>query len=242
MSEFKKVSFYDKKAVHSSWNSFFDSNLDLIDSIFDTVSSSGDEYTPECSKVLRFAGCDLENVKVVILGQDPYPQPGAATGRSFEVASMKSWTEPIRQTSLRNILRAIYAVYNAPSTYTQIRDKIKSGDFSILPPNELFDDLEAQGVLFLNTYLTCRCGAPLSHKALWQPVADALIRYISDHRSGICWFLWGNDAKRYASLITSGRIYASRHPMMCGSYKDDFLKNPCFRETADIIDWRGRKV
>ena len=233
------MSFYDRKAVHSSWDGFFDNNIEQIDSIYEKILSSGDEYTPEKSRVLRFAGTDLQNVKVVILGQDPYPQPGAATGRSFEVSGMKSWTEPIRQTSFRNILRAIYAVYEGEAAYTEIRDRIKRGEFRILPPDRLFDSLEAQGVLFLNTYLTCRCGAPLSHRALWKPVADELIKYISEQNRSAVWFLWGNDARSYAPLIGERKIYASRHPMMCGNYEDDFLRNPGFRETSDVIDWRG---
>lgn len=233
------MSFYDKKNVHSSWDGFFKDNICAIDGIYEKISSSGNDYTPMKENVLRFARTDLNNVKVVILGQDPYPQPGIATGRSFEVSTMRSWTEPIKQTSFRNILRAIYAVYEGEATYTQIRDRIKSGEFEILPPDKLFDSLESQGVLFLNTYLTCRCGAPLSHKSLWKPVADELIKYICAQKSDICWFLWGSDARSYASLIKSGRIYASRHPMMCGNYEDDFLKNPCFRETKGMINWRG---
>jgi hypothetical protein len=135
------------------------------------ASVASQSYNPTPDRVLRFARTDLWTVQVVVLGQDPYPQPGAATGRSFEVSGLKDWTTPFRQTSLRNILRAVYACYNggdAPS-WTRVRDKIADGDFPILPPDRLFDSLESQGVLFLNAYLTCRAGAPGTSTATSTP-------------------------------------------------------------------------
>ena len=70
----------------------------------------------------------------------------------------------------------------------------------------------------------------------WQPLMDDMIRYIEEESHPI-WFLWGKEAQKYNFVQ---RSYQSRHPMLCSAnWEDDFLKNPCFRETADRIDWLG---
>lgn len=183
------------------------------------------------------------DVRVVILGQDPYPQPGAATGRSFEVGTLSSWTQPFRQSSLRNILRAVYAAYEGELlAWSAVREKIARGEFRILPPDRLWDDLEAQGVLFLNAYLTVAPGKPGAHRALWEPFSHRLVRFIDENAPSCAWFLWGSDARAFSPEIKNGTRYESRHPMLTGPWDDDFLKNPCFRETASCIDWRGREI
>ena len=224
--------------IHPSWKKLIENNEDFLEKLFRKISA--EEYNPPKNRVLRFASTDLGKIRAVILGQDPYPQPGAATGRSFEVAGLESWTEPFAQSSLRNIVRAIYAAKTGEVLkWTEVRKKIADGEFSILPPDKLWDALEAQGVLFVNAYLTCRAHEPLSHKALWEPFSREMVKFI-DENAAPCWFLWGAGARSYEPLIKKGKIYASRHPMMTTSAEDDFLKNPCFRETADFIDWTGR--
>ena len=226
---------------HPSWQPFFAAHRSEIDNILSAVRTDG--HTPEESRIFRFAETDLSSIRVVILGQDPYPQPGAATGRSFEVAGLTSWLTPFRQASLRNFVRAIYQAETGRSlTWREVQQQIACGSFSILPPDALWDSLEAQGVLFLNTYLTCRPGAPLSHKKLWEPFARALIAWMDEVRGeSLSWFLWGSDARRYGALCPRGIHYESRHPMMCGPWEDDFLRNPCFLKTAEFIRWTGKK-
>jgi len=231
---------FDIADLHPSWTEFFQNERDTLGQIAEKVAESG--FLPESERVLRCMSVDLTQVRVVILGQDPYPQPGAATGRSFEVAGLTSWTTPFRQTSLRNLVRAIHAAYTGELLpWTQVRARIERGEFPILPPDRLWDALEAQGVLFLNTYLTVAPGHPGSHRALWQDFSRAMVRYIDGAVPDASWFLWGSDARGFAADIAHGRRYESRHPMLCGNYDDDFLKNPCFRDTMDIIDWRGRQ-
>ena len=223
--------------IHPSFAPFLGTNASLLESIARQVEKA--PFFPAAENVLRFARLDLSQLRVVILGQDPYPQPGAATGRSFEVGTLDSWLGPIRQSSLRSILRAIYASqYGSAPPFSQLRGLIERGQFQILPPGRLWDALEKQGVMFLNAYLTVEPGKPLSHRNLWRPFSEALIKYIDEHVSA-AWFLWGGDARSFAPLIKSGRRYESRHPMMCGPWEDDFLKNPCFSETKDIISWTG---
>lgn len=226
---------------HPSWAPFFKAyqkELELIDSQID-----GDDYNPAPENVLRFAKFPVQDIKVVILGQDTYPQKGVATGRSFEVGGLKTWTEWYRQVSLKHIVQNIYGCYTGKSpycNYSNIQKQIRNGDFKILPPDKIFDSWNEQGVLCLNAALTCRVGEPGSHSDYWREFTEGLIRFISINNENIKWFLWGAEAKKFTYLIENGKIYASRHPMMCSeTYKDDFLKNPCFKDTMKEINWLG---
>ncbi len=234
--------------IHSLWQPFFSENKDEICRIFASVTDKNCvvKLCPSPDRIFRFASFDASKLQIVVLGQDPYPQPNVATGRSFEVGGLTDWTTPFRQTSLRNILRAIYKAKTGEDIiWTKLRSKIKDGSFEILPPDSLFDSLEKQGVLFLNTYLTCTAYSPLSHASLWHSLSKRLIEYIDTrlpNRKETAWFLWGNHARSYSPLISNGIRYESRHPMMCGNYPDDFLKNPCFQLTADRVDWTGCRI
>lgn len=232
----------DFSHIHSSWKPFFTEKREILESILETVQK--EPHNPADALLFRFAQTDLSRVRVVVLGQDPYPQPGAATGRSFEVAGLTSWQGAIRQTSLRNLVRAIYQAYAGELLpWRDVQARIADGRFPLLPPDRLWDALEAQGALFLNAYFSCRPGEPLSHKRLWEPFTRALIAYLDAQRGrDAAWFLWGTDARRLGADVVLGRHYESRHPMMADSRPGGFFQNPCFSETWDEIDWTGMKT
>lgn len=230
------------KTFHSSWNDFMNeqmiSNLHIVDTMLP------DNINPSHEHVMRFLNMDVSKIKVVILGQDPYYQPGFATGRCFEVGGLKSWNQPFRQVSLKNIVRLLYKTYNNINSYDDIPSyeniarKISLGEFKISPPSELFESWEKQGVLLLNTYLTCEQWKPNSHREIWGNFASLVIDYICQHNKNISWFVWGNEAKCFLKFITDGISYVSRHPMMCNkSYPNDFLKSVCFEKTMNTINW-----
>ncbi len=228
---------------HDSWEEFLNKNNKLILEIEDKI---GDNINPEAENVLRFLNQDLYKIKIIILGQDPYPEKGRATGRAFEVGDLQSWNEKFRQVSLKNIVRSIHKVHNGYTEYSdikkfsQIQKEIKKGEFKILSPNKLFKSWENQGVLLLNTYLSVEVGKPGSHKKIWEKFNENLLNYISQKNKDIKYFLWGKHAESRKDFIKSGKLYISRHPMMCSSkYEDDFMKNPCFKETKDLINWLG---
>lgn len=231
-------------AVHPSWEEF------LTDArrsqIVDIAAQVGEPHNPAPERVLRFLQTDLDRLQVVLLGQDPYPQPGVATGRAFEVGGLHSWQAPFPQTSLRNLLRLLYrtdrgiADYADIPRFTAIRSMIAKGEWHILPPDRLFAHWEQQGVLLLNTCLTVD-DQPLQHQALWQEFTEQLLQYISLRRTDLCWFLWGKSAQQLLPWIEYGVIYPSRHPMLCSpKFDDDFLKAECFQETWHQIDWLGK--
>lgn len=230
--------------IHNSWNAFL--TKEIVEELNNIEQRIGTNINPQQSNVLRFLQCDLKSLKAAILGQDPYPEKGRATGRAFEVGDLRSWNDKFRQVSLKNIIRLIHKGYNNINDYkdikkfSEIQEEIKAGAFKILPPNEIFSSWEKQGVLLLNTYLSVEAGITGSHIAIWEPFSIKLLDFISNENKNINWFLWGKQAEDKKKYIKNGTFYISRHPMMCSEkYEDDFLKNNCFKETKDIINWLG---
>ena len=135
----------------------------------------------------------LPSLKVVILGQDPYHNPGEAMGLSFSVP------DGVRiPPSLRNIFKEIESDLG-----------IRMSGSSNLEP------WARQGVLLLNSILTVRAGAAASHRSLgWQYFTDAVIRCISERCEGIVFLLWGRYARSKAVLIDSSRhhVLEAAHP------------------------------
>lgn len=230
--------------VHSSWNKFLSDEIrDELKVIDEKI---GRNINPSYENVLRFLMTDLNEIKVVILGQDPYPEKGRATGRAFEVGDLISWNQKFRQVSLKNIIRLIYKNYNNIEDYnkilkfSEIQKQIIEGNFNILTPDKIFKSWEKQGVLLLNTYFTVECGITGSHISIWEHFSIKLLQYISEENKNINWFLWGKLAEEKSKYIKYGKFYISRHPMMCSEkYDDDFLRNNCFKDTMNIINWLG---
>ena len=239
MEEMLNLKFIEIEYAHKSWEPFFNKHSNLLKKIDDFLE--GKDFNPLPENIMRFCKYDLNNVKVVIIGQDTYPARGVATGRAFEVGGLYSWNQTFRQVSLKNIIRNIYGTYENKSTYTtfsEIISDINEGNFYILPPDELFESWSKQGVLLINGALTCEVGQPGSHSEIWKEFMDLLVEYIANYSKNIKFFLWGSYAKDFSRLIKGNKIYSSRHPMMCSeTYYDDFLKNPCFKETMNEIKW-----
>ena len=156
--------------------------------------AAGKVIYPPGSQIFRaFELTPLPSVKVVILGQDPYHNPGEAMGLSFSVPRGVR-TPP----SLRNIFAEIHS------------------DLGIQMSGS--PDLEPwarQGVLLLNSILTVEAGLAASHRGIgWQEFTDAVIRCISERCEGVVFLLWGNFAKAKASLIDTSRhhVLMAAHP------------------------------
>ncbi|MDC3417741.1 uracil-DNA glycosylase [Aquibacillus salsiterrae] len=231
--------------VHPSWTSFL--TEEIKSELLEIETKIGTNFNPtKPENILRFLTTNLDEKRVIWLGQDVYPAEGVATGRAFEVGNLTSWNQPFRQISIKNIVRLIHKTYNHIESYdeiksfTDIKHEIAENVFPIKPPKEWFNSLDEQGVLFLNKSFTCAIGKANSHQAIWQFFSKRVIRYISDRRPDMIWFLWGKEAKASDVFINHGKIYTSRHPMMCSkTYEDDFLKSNGFKETSHLINWLG---
>lgn len=244
--------FLSNISIHKSWNPFLSNDIiDLIKNIESSISL--ENSTPKKELVLRFLEMDLKKIPVIILGQDPYPQKGVATGRSFEVNGLNSWHDKFRNVSLKNILRSIYKAYTGEALkYSEIIRKLNEGDrlamdndFEVLPPNQLFKYWwEKENVLLLNTALTCEIGKPNSHTKLWTPFTHKLLQFIADNNREVVWFLWGNNAQKIVENIDIQNKIETTHPMMCYQRENDILfgkVNP-FKETLKKVNWTGTKI
>ena len=156
--------------------------------------AEGQMIYPPGSQIFRaFDLTPVQNLKVVILGQDPYHGPGQAHGLSFSVS----------------------AGVPAPPSLKNIFKEIES-DLGVRMSG--YPDLEKwarQGVLLLNAVLTVRAGTPTSHSKIgWEEFTDAVMRYISDDCEGVVFLLWGNFARSKSALIDHSRhhVLEAAHP------------------------------
>lgn len=237
------------EGIHPSWKPFFTPDvIRILENIDDMLIERQEPFNPNPENILRFAQQPLNEVKVLILGQDTYPAAGVATGRAFEVGGLSSWDAPFRQVSLKNIVKNLYGTYTRQDpycSYSKVLAAIKDGSFPILPPDKLMGSWADQGVLLLNAALTCEVGLPGSHSAYWQPFTAKLLDWVAQQNPALKVFLWGKIAQQYKPIFDNGfremTIYTCDHPMMCSSKKaSDFLKFKGFADTMDEINWLGR--
>jgi len=230
---------------HNSWIEFINDRCVkcILKDIEEKIVT---DYTPK-NNVLRFLTTDLSKIKVVILGQDPYPQEGVATGRAFEIGDKKSWCEPIKQTSLINIIKSIYKTYHDEDVekmdISQIREEIKVGKFKI---NRLikdwFDNLEKQGVLFLNTAFTCEIDRPNSHSDIWKDFTEKLISHIVKKRPDCIWFIWGDDAENVVENYQTIKKIKCCHPRLYSfvNTNKSFAATQNTNQKSEVkINWLG---
>ena len=195
--------------VHQTWKHFFETQLPLLQYI---ESAIGNNYTPSAQKLFTIFTLPKNKINTIIVGQDPYPQLGVATGRSFEVKAT-DWNQV--NASLKAILQSFY--YHAHgyiASFQQISEAIEKGEWDFFKPSELFEVLEKNyGVFFLNKSLTCEIGKPNSHRDVWHPFTSALAAEIAINPN-ITWLLWGSDAKQLEPIIGHGqRIIKALHPV-----------------------------
>lgn len=183
--------------------------------------SSGYTIYPQGKQIFNaFNLTPFDEVKVVILGQDPYHWEGEAHGLSFSVP------EGIRiPPSLRNIFKELKT------------------DLDINPPlNWNLEKRAKQGVLLLNTSLTVRKDSPNSHKDIgWQLFTDAIIKNLSDKKEGIIFILRGAFAQQKASFIDTDKhfILKSAHPSPFSADRGFFWSKP-FSKCNEILECIGK--
>lgn len=166
---------------------------------------AGATILPSPQNVFRsFNETRLADLKVVLIGQDPYPTPGNACGLCFaiEKSGVDMFGNPLPRkvpASLVNILREMQSDLGLPA----------------VPSPDVLLSWPSQGVLMLNTTMTVEAGAPLSHSKIgWQKFTDHVISAISEHCSGVVFLLWGNFAIGKAALIDTSKhhILTAAHP------------------------------
>jgi len=159
------------------------------------------------------------DVKAVILGQDPYHEPGQAHGLCFSV--QKGITKP---PSLVNIFKEL------------------ENDLGIKPPNHGYlTDWAKQGVLLLNTVLTVRRAEANSHKGKgWENFTDSVIKHLNARDKPMVFILWGANAKAKTTLLTNPKhkIITGAHPSPLSAH-NGFWGGKYFSRTNDFLEQRG---
>lgn len=234
--------FMNKYNIDESYREFFNiEKVSNIQNFINNLNFESKEYTPSEEKIFRSLEMKIEDIKVCILGKDPYFQKGVATGLAFEV-NKDSWNDESINTSLKNILKLIYKTYTGEiNDINYIRKMIENNKFKILAPNLLFENWMKQGVLLLNSSLTTLVGSAGMHHKFWTPIVKELIEYISSKNNNITYLLWGNDALIFEKNILNGNIVKHNHPAIVGKLDNpnDFMNGKSFEVTKDIINWKG---
>ncbi|MEC7877647.1 MAG: uracil-DNA glycosylase [Bacteroidota bacterium] len=175
---------------------------------------------PKGSKIFKaFNLCSFKNLKVVILGQDPYHGKNQANGLCFSVNE-----NVIFPPSLKNIFKELKNNYPDYS--------YKNGDLS---------HWSRQGVLLLNSILTVRKGIPSSHKELgWEKFTDLVIEIISKRKDKVVFILWGSFAKSKIKLIDNEKhlVLTSTHPSPFSAH-NGFFNQKHFLKTNNFLEING---
>lgn len=184
--------------------------------------AAGRGYLPAGENILRAFSVPMDQVRVLIVGQDPYPTPGHPIGLSFAVAAD---VRPLPR-SLQNIL-------------TEARD-----DMGVSLPDH--GDLTAwtdQGVMLLNRCLTVRPGKPASHRGKgWEKVTDAAIDALAQRGGPLVAILWGRDAQSLAPRLAEVPRIESPHPSPLSASRGFFGSRPFSRANELLVKQGGQAI
>tara|TARA_B100000900_G_scaffold240484_1_gene204498 strand:+ start:999 stop:1673 length:675 start_codon:yes stop_codon:yes gene_type:complete len=169
-----------------------------------------------------FKLCNYNDLKIVIIGQDPYHNINQAHGLAFSVKSKKI------PPTLSNIIK-------------ELRNDVKIE----IPRNGNLERWAKQGVLLINSTLTVEHNKPNSHKHIgWQKFTDNIISYISKNKKGIIFMIWGNHAKNKVKLIDKSRhhILIAPHPSPLSAYRGFFGCKHFSKSNSILISQRKKTI
>ena len=179
-------------------------------------------FPPENDIFNAFNSCSIHNIKVVIIGQDPYHNHNQANGLCFSVRD--GIPHP---PSLKNIFKELETDVNKP-----------------IPESGNLQHWAEQGVFLLNATLTVRAHEAGSHqKQGWETFTDSVIKTISDQKEHVVFLLWGGFAKKKSKLIDQKKhtILTSGHPSPLSANRGYWFGNKHFSETNTILEEQGLK-
>jgi len=187
-------------------------------------TAAGRRYLPDGGRVLRAFERPLAEVRVLIVGQDPYPTPGHPVGLSFSVDPA---VRPVPR-SLQNIYRELHDDLGLP-----------------VPANGDLTPWADHGVMLLNRVLTVQAGVSGSHRGKgWEAVTEAAIRALVARGGPLVAILWGRDAANLAPLLGNTPIIRSAHPSPLSARNGFFGSRPFSRanellaaQGAPSVDW-----
>lgn len=211
--------------IAPSWKIKLESEFDKLyfSELVDFVKLEYSQYKvyPKGKEIFNaFDHCDFDNLKVVIIGQDPYHGFGQANGLCFSV------NDGVKM----------------PPSLINIFKEIKDDVGKEFPKTGNLERWAKQGVLLLNATLTVRAQSPGSHQNKgWEQFTDAVIRIISEEKEGIVFLLWGAYAQRKGEIIDAKKhkVLASAHPSPFAANKG-FFGNKHFSKANEYLTAQGK--
>ena len=176
------------------WSKVVD--LHEADRIIKKLSASNHTICPQLKDIFKaFTLCPLNNLRVVVIGQDPYPQRGVATGLAFANSS-----DTIQLSPSLEILKESVINYTIPHRTINFDPSLEKW--------------EAQGVLLLNSALSCELGRVGSHMLMWRPFMKSLLTNLSCYHTGLVYLLMGTQAQTLEPYINKqfNHVVRIRHP------------------------------
>ena len=208
--------------MHESWKPFLNSEFEkpYFKELASFLHEAYETHTifPRKQDVFRAFTTNLDDVKVVILGQDPYHTPGAAMGLAFSV--------PDRE--------------KIPPSLVNIYKEIDSDDGPHHNKTGSLISWQNQGVLLLNNVLTVEAHLAGSHRGKgWETFTEDTIKYLSETRPHLVFILWGRDARSKKSLIDTKKhfIIESAHPSPLSAHNGFFGSKPFSKCNKKLEEW-----
>ena len=191
-----------RSQLHPSWAQALRDLLPLLDEIEKCLL--GKNYLPSHENVMKAFSLDLDQCKVLIVGQDPYPTAEHAMGLSFSVPGQVTKIPP----TLRNIFKELQS------------------DLSVSQPiNGDLTHWHEQGVVMLNRTLTCVAGESNSHTNIgWNQITDRCAQVLGER--GVIGILWGKSAAELVKFFAADKIISSAHPSPLSAYRGFFGSKP----------------
>ena len=205
------------EAMHPGWQLLLREQRLLLDSVEAKVTDlvgSGQQIAPELVNVMKAFSSDPSLVRVLIVGQDPYPTQGHAIGLSFAVSEE---TSPLPR-SLKNIMKEL------------------ASDLPEVTATGRIERWTQQGVLLLNRHLTTAVGQAGAHSKLgWDAFTDEVIRALVARQAPLVALLWGNHAAALAELLDGARVLRAAHPSPLSANRGFFGSRPFSSANRELI-------
>lgn len=214
--------------LNSTWQSLLNEEInqpyfiELMNSVEDEYSNNSC-FPPKELIFSAFDYCCFDDLKVVIIGQDPYHGEGEANGLCFSVNDSVKIPP-----SLKNIFREINLDFDA----------------LLMPTSGNLERWAEQGVLLLNASLTVQKDKPNSHKHLnWNQFTTAVIQLISDKKENVVFLLWGNFAQKKGTIIYRNKhlVLESGHPSPMSANQGKWFGNKHFSQTNIYLENNGKR-
>ena len=212
------------EAVPSAWQAALSPVQETfleLDLLLSAETNSGRKIVPTTDLIFDSLQVEPNQVRIVILGQDPYPNSAHANGLAFAVSLETSPTP----SSLRNIFKELDADLGGTAN---VKQDLKSW--------------ANQGVLLLNTSLTTTHGKSAAHATWpWTPVVNQILKSVTERNPNVVAILWGRAARNYSYLFNPSRIITSAHPSPLSAHRGFFGSKP-FSSANAMLTLNGQQA